>query len=511
MRTLAAGISRFKESPLALVPIAAEGVVAGVLIALGVLPHTGAAAAAGGAFPLDVFFDVKQALAQTSSWAVFLVVMAVSIAIRSGVLAATLAAAAGTFEGFGALWLRAARLVATAAAVLLPSAVLMFAGVAARYAPFIWAGAVFGFFPAVALARRAVRLDGGETDAKIPEGFSFLAYAYLTALFGTAMSSFGEIGRLASAAIVIFSAPLHALIFLGWREHARKGTYPGGGAVAVAATVVVVGLLLSGTVYDRYIRKFPPVSRADAPGTLLMLGGVDSDPETGALSDIDVRRFGFPKDQTQMLSYRGVDEPWTKADTRGDLEAVAAAVSDQIARAESPVTMLGHSQAALILDRIVDRGLDGPQRSAVLAPPPPFPPTVVIPPPDESGVGKPGGDLTRAFAGAIDAVGLQSFEVDTAGFPTKLEPVVLIDSEVRRLAVWALGDSVWIDRDWRRPGETNVVAITDHVGVVNNGRALELTKGFFVGTTPEGDEASWRGAMASLLRHAFAPWRPAVD
>jgi hypothetical protein len=511
VRTLAAGISRFKESPVALLPITAEGVVGGVLIALGVLPHTGTAAAVGGAFPLDVFFDVKQALAQASSWPIFAVAIVASIGVRSGVLAATLAAAAGSFDGFASLWVRCVRLVATAAAVLLPSAILMFAGVASRYAPFIWVGALAGLIPALRLARRAVKLDGGDDDAKIPEGFSFLAYAYLTALFGTAMSSFGEIGRLASAAIVIFSAPLHALIFLGWREHARKGTYPGGGVLAIAATVIVVAVLLSGTVYDRYVRDFPPVSRADARGTLLLLGGVDSDSETGALSDIDVRRFGFPDERAKVLSYRGVDEPWTKADTHGDLTEIAVAVSDQIAEAEEPTVMLGHSQAALILDRIVDRGLDGPQRSAVFAPPPPFPPSVLIPAPDESGVGKPGGDLTRAFASALDAIGLESFEVDSPGFPTNLEAVALIDSDVRRLAVWALGDSVWLDRDWRRPGETNIVAITDHVGVVNNGRALEVTKGFFEGVGPESDEASWRGAMASLLRHAFAPWRPAVD
>lgn len=509
MRTLAAGISRFKEAPASVLPITAEGLLGGVLIAFGVVPQTGASAAVGAAFPLDVFFDVKQALAQTSSWPLFGLVVAVALAVRSGALAATLALSREEPEEFWTLWRRAARLVLLAAVLLLPSAILMFAGVASRYAPFIWVGALLGLLPALRLARRAVRLDAAQGVTKVPEGFSFLGYAYLTALFGTAMSSFGEIGRLASAAIVIFSAPLHALIFLGWREHSRKGTYPGGGAVAVAATVVTVALLLSGTVYDRYILNFPPVARTDAPGTLLLLGGVDSTATTGALTEVDVRRFGFPEERSLMLSYRGADERWTKADTHGDLQEVARVVSDQIAAAEEPTIMLGHSQAGLILDRIVDQGLEGPQRSAVLAAPPPFPPTLHVPPSGETGVGKPGGDLARALAATLDAVGLESFEVDSPGFPTNLEPVVVIDSEVRRLAVWALGDSVWLDRDWRRPGETNVVALTDHVGIVNNGRAISVTKGFFAGGRPETDEASWRGAMVSLLRHAFAPWRPA--
>ena len=509
VRTLAAGISRFKESPAAVLPITAEGVLGGLLIAAGLLPHTGASAAVGAAFPLDVFFDIKQALAQTSSWPVFAVVMVASIAIRSAALAATLAASRDGFSGFLSLWRRLAGLVAMAALVLAPAAVLMFAGVAARYAPFIWVGALLGFIPAVSLVRRAVRADAAEGDTKVPEGFSFLAYAYLTALFGAAMSSFGEIGRLASAAIVTFTAPIHALIFLGWREHSRKGTYPGGGAMAVAATVIAIAILLCGTVYDRYIRRFPPVARTDAPGTLLLLGGVDSTATTGALTEIDVRRFGFPEERSRMLSYRGADEPTTKADTRGDLGEAAAAVAEQIAAADEPTTLLGHSQAGLILDRVVDRELPTPDRSSVLAPPPPFPPSLHLPPPDISGVGKPGADMIRALAGGLDALGLDAFDVDTPAFPTNIEPVVLIDSRVARLSVWALGDSVWLDRDWRRPGETNIVALTDHVGIVNNGRAINVTKQFFLGGRPQDDEASWRGGFVSLLRHAFAPWRPA--
>ena len=40
----------------------------------------------------------------STSWVVFVVVIALSVVVRSGVLAATLAAAAGSFEGFVALW-----------------------------------------------------------------------------------------------------------------------------------------------------------------------------------------------------------------------------------------------------------------------------------------------------------------------------------------------------------------------------------------------------------------------
>lgn len=511
MRTLAAGISRFRDTPLALVPITAEGVLGALLIALGIFPASGASAIVGAAFPLNVFFDLKQALAQTSGWFVWMAAMAVSVALRSASLAATIAAADADAGGFLPIWRRTTRLALTASVVLFPSAVLMFSGTASRYAPFLWTAALLGLFPALWLVRRAVSVatvvDAGDRST-IPEASSLLAYAYTVALFGAAMSSFGEISRFVSAAIVVFTAPIHALVFLGWREHARRGAYGGGGAVAVALTVTAIAILLTGTVYDRYIRNFPPVGRTAARGTLLLLGGVDATPRTGALADANVRRFGYSRENARHLSYVGDGRTMTKADTHGDLYEVAEVVAEQVADADEPVALLGHSQAGLILDRMIDEGLTLPSRSVILAPPPPFPPSLHIPPPDEQGPGKPGGDLARAFAAALDSVGLETYEVDTDAFPTNLEPLVLIDSQIRRASVWALGDSVWLDRDWRRPGEVNVVALTDHAGVVKNGRAVTTARRFFEGEPIERDEASWRGAFVSVLRHAFAPWRP---
>ncbi|MBW3594370.1 MAG: hypothetical protein KY391_02240 [Actinobacteria bacterium] len=512
MRTLAVGISRFRAAPYALLPMTIEGVVAGMLIALGVIPASGASVAAGAMFPLDVFFDVKQALAQTSSWVVFVMFLVLSIVVRSAVLAATIVAADRNPGTFVSTWIRAARLVFMGAAALLPSAAVMFSGTASRYAPFLWVGAVLGFFPALWLARRGVSLPSSEGQAgttSVPEGSSFLAYAYFSALLGAAMSSFGDSGRLASAAIVIFAAPIHGLLFLGWRDHSRNATYPGGGTMAVAVTAIAIAIVFGGTIYDRFVRDFPPVGETSAPGTLLMLGGVDTTSTTGPLTEIDVRRFGYPDRRARLLSYRGVGETTRRSDTRGDLSEVAEAVGEQVGRAEEPVALLGHSQAALILDRMIDEGLDAPQRAAVLAPPPPFPPSLRIPAPGVTAPGKPGGDVARAFAAVLRSIGLETYDVDTPAFPTNLEPVVLIDADIQRLSVWALGDSVWLDRDWRRPGEANVVALTDHVGVVNNGRAVAATKTFFEGRRPDTDEASWRGAFVSLLRHAFAPWRPA--
>lgn len=510
MRTLTAGITRFKATPLALVPITAEGVTAGLLIALGVIPASGSSAIAGAAFPLDVFFDLKQALAQAPSWVAFTLAILVSVGVRSAVLAATVVAADGQARDFLVIWGRSLRLVAAAVVAFGPSALLMFSGTASRYAPFLWAGALLGLIPAIWLTRRGVGLtpEPASSRSAIPEASSFLSYAYLSALIGAAMSSFGDEGRLASAAIVVFAAPIHALVFLGWRDRAQASRFAGGGAIAITVTAIAIAILMAGTVYDRYIMDFPPVGRASSKGTLLLLGGVDSTARTGALAELDVRRFGFSEERARVVSYRGLGQPFTKADTHRDLSQVAQAVAEQVADAEGPVALLGHSQAGLILDRVIDRGLSAPKTSVIFAPPPPFPPSLEIPAPGANGVGKPGGDLARAFAVGLDRMGLESYDVDSAAFPTRLKPVVLIESQVPRLSVWALGDSVWLDRDWRRPGEINLVALTDHVGVVNNGSTVAAAKDFFEGGRPEGDEASWRGAFVSLLRHAFAPWRP---
>ena len=481
------------------------------MIAVGVVPAGGAAASGVAAFPVDAFFDVKQALAQTTSWPLFALVIVLSVCVRSGALAATLVLADGKPENFRATWQRTARLVATAELFLFPAAALMFVGVASRYSPFIWVAAIAGFFPAVAIARKAVRIDTGDgapETSGLPETFGFLGYAYLIAILGAAMSSLADFAGGASAAIVVFTAPIHGLIFLGWREHARKGTYPGGGAVASALTVVVIAVLFLGTTYDRYIRELPPVARTDPAGTLALLGGVDSTLKTGALTELETRNVGYSDDRSLFLSYRPGGGAMTRADTRGSLDQAARAVATQIARQEPPVVLLGHSQAALIVDRLLDQRLDPPERSAVLAPPPPFPPSLEIPPPGQAGVGAPGGDIARGLAASLRLFGITTYDVDTPAFPTNLETVALIDQSLPRISVWALGDSVWLDRDWRRPGEINVVALTDHVGVVNNSRAITTVRNFLEGTRVEDDGASWRGAAVSFLRHIFAPWRP---
>jgi hypothetical protein len=510
VRTILGGIRALRRAPLAVVPLALEGVVGGLLVGSGAWPAGAASAPATAVFPLDIFFDLKQALAFGSDWSWVVAAALLAILVRGAVLAATLWLGDGAAGPFVDVWTRVCRLAGIAILALFPSAALFFIGVATRYAPFVWMAAILGFVPAAVIARKAVRLDagrGGPSGRGVPEVPAFLAYAYLVSGAGAAMSVLEGSSSWAAAALVAWLGPVHALFVLGWREHLRAQTYPGGGTLALAVTVVALGALTVASVYDRYIRDPAPVARVSQEGSLLLIGGADSTSTTGALIGIDARDLGFRRELMQLLSY-GFGPSYTAEDTRGDLRTVADLMVEQIADAEPPRAVLGHSQASLIVDAMLSEGVDTLDRVVVLAPSLPLPPSIDIPDPDESGPGKAGGDVARGFARLLDVVGLTPFDVDAPASPTNLSPAVVRDADVPRLAVWALADSVWLEGDWRRPGEINMVALTDHVGVTNNSRAFSAARDFLAGEEVSGDEASWRGLLVSAFRYAFEPWRP---
>jgi hypothetical protein len=510
VRTFLAGIAVLRRTPLAGVPFLVESILVALLVGANALPASGGTGPALAAFPFDIYFDVREALTHGHNWVWFAAIVGTSIMFRSLVLSSALWLADGGNGSLAVAWFRAARLCAIAALALLPAAAIFFTATAVRYAPFIWLGALLGLVPALALARRAVRLDTGAappTGKGVPELFGFLAYGYLIAVSGYTLQVIGSESRSLAALFVACLGPLHAIFFLGWREHVRGEKFPGGGFASAATTAAIIGVLVVTTAYDRFVRNPAPVGSAGSQGTLVLLGGADSTSKVGALADFDPRDVGYRETASKYLSYRGVDQPYTAEETRGDLDRTTEVVADQIGRAEEPVKLLGHSQASLILDRLIERGAPSPESAVILAPSPPTPPPFEVPRPGVDGEGKPGGDLARGFAKLLDLAGMTPFDIDAAASPVRLEPVVEPEG-VRRLSVWALADSVWLYSDWRRPGETNVIAITDHVGVTNNARAIDSAKRFFDRKEVDGDEKSWRGGLASLLGHAFAPWRP---
>lgn len=510
MRSLLAGVRLLQRAPRAALPLVVEGLLGGALVGFGVFAADASTITATAIFPLDLYFDIKTALASASDWLWFVAALAIAVLVRAGFLSMTLWLADGAPGRFSHAWLSACRLVVIAAVALLPAAVLFFTGVAIRYAPFVWLGALIGLIPALLFVRRAASLDVGAGKPEgggVPEVPTFLSYALLLVLAGSAVSVLGRVDPWLAGLLFAFLGPVQALFLLGWREHLRSASYPGGGIAVTTALVIALVALVIAVVYDREIRDAAPTAKARAKGTLLLLGGVDSTSHTGALTRIDPRDLGWPRKRTVLLSYRGVGEPYEARDTRGDLDAVADLVADQLAVARPPRSLVGHSQAALVVDRLVADGNTFLARAAVLAAPPPVPPPLALPAAGEQGAGKPGADLARAFARLLKAARLSSFDLDAPASPTQLDAVV-VDAPLARLAVWPLADSVWLDDDWRRPGEVNVVAFTDHVGVTNNARALATTRDFLRGRQVDSDETSWRGALVAVVRYLFEPWKP---
>ncbi|MGH2694483.1 MAG: hypothetical protein ACRDJJ_06640, partial [Actinomycetota bacterium] len=326
MRTLLAGLRGIRRTPFALLPLVVEGAVASVLLLLGAFPRTGASAPAVAAFPLDVYFDLKQALTHANGWLPFFGLVALSVAVRSAALAGTLWLHDERGGPFTAAWGRAAKLTIVAAAALFPAAGLFFTAVATRYAPFIWFAAVAGVVPAFIIARNAVRLDVGADAPRgrgVPEAPGYLAYAYAVAAIAAAMTVLSRLGAWAPALLMLFVAPLHALFVIGWREHVRAETHPGRGTIAFLATGLAVVGFLGVSFYDRNLADRPPIGRLSADGTLLVLGGAESTSRTGALSDLDPRDLGFARGSARFLSYDRERGSYTAADTRRDLSEVA--------------------------------------------------------------------------------------------------------------------------------------------------------------------------------------------
>lgn len=490
-------------------PLLMEGLGGALLVGFGLLPADGGSAPVTAAFPLDIYFDVKHALAYATTWLWFGVFVATGIAVRSGVLATTLWLAERRRGSLRAMWLRTGKLTAIAAVAFVPVAGMYFIATAIRYAPFAWIAAALGLLAGLEVARRAASLSSGAgATGKAPSLGALLTYGYLLSAAAASMSVLSRVSGWLVAALIFFLGPVHALVLLGWREQSRAGGDVGRGRFALAATALVAGGLLLASVYDRTLGSPTPAERPAHSGTLLLLGGVDSTSKSGALSKIDARVAGFPRSATELLSYRGAGEPYRAADTRVDLNRIAERVAPQIGEAQPPRDLLGHSQGALVVDRLIAGNLRVPDATVELAAPPPVPPDLDVPGPGESGRGKAGGDFARAVAALMDTAGLASFDIDAPAAPVHLRAVVANRSSVSRLAVWALGDSVWLDGDWRRPGQVNVVALTDHVGVASNSAALEAARSWFAGRPVEADDASWRGMLVSVLRYTFEPWRP---
>ena len=173
---------------------------------------------------------------------------------------------------------------------------------------------------------------------------SFLAYVCAIAVSAAAISVIGARSTLLAGILMISFGPVHALVFLGWRENARAEVYPSSGFLAAAATVVIVGMVGIGTFYDRVVRSPAPVGRTQRAGSIAILGGVDSSSETGALAELDTRSLGYPDERVHALSYTARDR-YSADDTHADPDEVAEAVRAHFRAQTDAETAAAYEQA----------------------------------------------------------------------------------------------------------------------------------------------------------------------
>ena len=90
VRTILAGIRVLRRTPLAGVPFAFEGLLVALLVGANALPAGGGTSPAIAAFPFDVYYDVREALAHGHNWAWFVAIVVTSILFRSLIFSSAL-------------------------------------------------------------------------------------------------------------------------------------------------------------------------------------------------------------------------------------------------------------------------------------------------------------------------------------------------------------------------------------------------------------------------------------
>ena len=500
-----------------LAPSAALSFVAAAIVLFGPLRVDGSLVLLSAPVPVGSFFDVRQAIAHGSGWFwVFLACVAGAL-VRGGVHGVTLWLAddrRGRTQEMVLVLGWCVVLSAAAAALMIVPAGLFFVGVALRYTPFVVLAGGAGVAIAAVLLKRVVAVPAGAglRGARSGGVASVLFFGYLLAA-GAAVIELAPV-RAVAAATVLVTGLLGGLFVAGKRDLFSRGVDCKEGSLAVALTGAVAAALLFSAVMDRYVRDIRPAIDTRGPGTLLILGGADSATGKGSMSDFDPEAVGFSRDRAIHLSYRGryggaqgAPEKYSAADTHRDLDSVTRSVAAQLEAVPPPRFFIGHSQAALVLDRMLARDPVRVAAAVELAPPPVAPPPIDAPRPGVYGPGAPGADLARALSKGLARLGAAGNWIDSPASPARLTRVVTRGG-VRRLAVWALADSVWLEGDWRRPHETNIVAVTDHVGTANDPRAIAAARAFFAGKKVRDDGSSWRAWPVYLLRAVFEPWRP---
>ncbi|SFB87282.1 hypothetical protein [Streptomyces aidingensis] len=451
--------------PLALL----AAVVPGLALA-GVLPRWPGLVHAVALPPAGFFTDLRVLLARSSSYPVFLALLALVLAIRVAVLCVLLGGVRGITPRRAAF----ALLFHLAAGVpLMLAAQLEFIAQTLLYARLFWTAvallALSWFLTAPLPWQSTTRLrtawrrswrQGLRISVLLPYALVLLAIGALADARPALVLWLVPVSALATAvAVTALSRPP--------RGRPLRRLAAAGCAFAVLATVFV------STRADPGHGPSPP-PRA---GSLLLMSGIGSHSGRGAIFETEVGRLGYTCEQTYYFSYAGPGEgqpqrsarcpittgrPYGPADTQRPLQEQVTAFAEQVRGLPEPVMVIAHSHAVWVVWQALAEGVAPGVDTLVLVGPFPASP-LGYPPPGERGEGRVAGDLLRLIvplAGILDfqfradAPAARQLLAD-AGASSRIISRPLPPG-VRTLSVTSATDLPLMPDGWRLPVDRNV-------------------------------------------------------
>jgi hypothetical protein len=463
--------------------------------------------------PLDLTADVRVLLAEAPSYPSFVLGLVAALAVRAAVLAAVLRA----LDRDGVAW--ALRFYAVALGPALAAGVLGYAGVAALYSPFLWAGVVVSIAALVALGTRPWRRLGGSVPWR-----RRLA-GYLVALLAISLvAALG--GPVAQTLCVWASAGLTALV-VSWPQPGRALTGPLPRPLRRGAATVAV-LALGIAVPDARGPSVAPAATADAAprGTLLLVPGIGGASGTSTMFELDPTALGYDCDRTAYFSYAGPGDgaprrqsrcpirtgaPYRSADTRRPLGELAATFRDQLADLDPPVVVVAHSQGGWLAAAGLDRR------------PPPAVEAVVLLGAfpghrhgyqlDGTGAGLVGTDTLEGLMAVLRAAGATTFEPRAPltrrviGRTDGVRDLVLdaFPPGLPIATVTSTFDLPTMPEGWQQAGTTDLCPLAVHHGdLPTSSRVHDQVRRFLTGR-PEPACPAWRRWPAQAVTAFGAP------
>jgi hypothetical protein len=503
-------------------PLASLAAVVTVAAAVGWLPPRPGLTHAVGLPPLDLVHDLGALLVWSPNGVVFVIGAALSLTVRSVVLAAVLG-------GVDRVRLRRA---ATFYLVVWPpsfvAAALLYSAKAVLFYLLFWAGAVVSVV--LVLGTAAVPWSG--PASRLRDRFARSARGgFRVGTVGAYLAALTVVGYLADV-----SAPVGPVVLVpvsaaltgvaarcllddpGWRAVRRSVA-----AVPAAGVLALVVVVLTGP---------PGPERAETPtvpraGSIMLMSGIDSSSGRGAILEIDPHLMGWTCERTYYFSYAGPGDgqprndalcpitdgaPYEAVDTMRSREELVPFLEAQVAQMEAPAVVAGHSQGVWITWEAAADDRLGPVETIILVGP--FPENPVSYPTDEEvGLAHVGRAVLFVVTQAPRPGGTTAFEPDTPlghewlADPDRIEDTLArpLPEGIRALSIASSFDLPMMSDDHRLPGAVNACPVpVIHPNLPYSTDLQELVVGFVDGEDL-GPCPWWRSAIGPLFRHFAVP------